>query len=73
MVQWLRLGAFTALAQVQFQVGELRSYKVVWFGHSGKKKKKSELFFLAAALGKWDLSSVTRDQTHTPCLGSEES
>ena len=37
------------------------------------KRKKSELFFLAAAQGKWDLSSITRDQTHTPCLGSEES
>ena len=45
VVQWLRLGAFTALAQVQFQVGELRSYKVVWFGHSGKKKKIRTFFF----------------------------
>jgi len=45
VVQWLRLGAFTALAQVQFQVGELRSYKVVWFGHFGEKKKIRTFFF----------------------------
>ena len=45
MVQWLRLGAFTALAQVQFQVGELRSYKVVWFGHFGEKEKNQNFFF----------------------------
>ena len=41
MVQWLRLSAFTAMAQVQFQAGELRSYKVVWLGHFGKKRKKN--------------------------------
>ena len=45
VVQWLRLGAFTALAQVQFQVGELRSYKVVWFGHFGEKEKNQNFFF----------------------------
>ena len=27
------------------------------------------LFFLAALLGMWDLSSPTRDQTHAPSLG----
>ena len=32
-------------------------------------------FFLgdAASCGMWDLSSPTRDQTHTPCIGSTES
>ena len=36
MVQLLGLGAFTAVAQVQFLVGELRSYKP-----HGKKRKTS--------------------------------
>ena len=38
MVHWLRLGAFTAVAQVQSSVGELRSRKL----HGMAKKKKSE-------------------------------
>ena len=31
------------------------------------------LSFLAAPLGIWDLSSLTRDRTHAPCIGSGES
>ena len=38
MVQWLGLGAFTAVAQVQSLVGELRSCKPC--GATKKKKKK---------------------------------
>ena len=38
MVQWLGLGAFTAVAWVQSLVGELRSYKLC----SAAKKKKKE-------------------------------
>ena len=32
-------------------------------------------FFLLLAIlcSMWDLSAPTRDQTHTPCIGSEES
>ena len=43
--------------------------------------KKSQFFFMKASKillyiylavpgGIWDLSSLTRDQTHTPCIGS---
>ena len=39
MVQWLGLGAFTAVAQVQSLVGELRSHKPC--GAAKKKKKKN--------------------------------
>ena len=28
------------------------------------------IFFLAMLHGMWDLSSLTRDQTHVPCIGS---
>ena len=40
MVQWLRLGAFTEVARVQFLVGELRSHKlcgklVIFSSHLG--------------------------------------
>ena len=28
--------------------------------------------FLAVPRGIWDLSSLTRDQTHAPCIGSTE-
>ena len=38
MVQWLGLGAFTAMAQVQSLVRELRSCKL----HSVAKKKKKK-------------------------------
>ena len=31
------------------------------------------VFSLAVPRGMWDLSSPTRDRTHTPCLGSVES
>ena len=37
MVQWLRLGTFTAVARVQSLVGELRSYKLCGVG-----KKRNE-------------------------------
>ena len=37
VVQWLRLGAFTAVAQVQSLVGELRSHKLC--GMAKKKRK----------------------------------
>ena len=30
-------------------------------------------FFFLVATAMWDLSSLTRDQTHTPCTGSVES
>ena len=30
-------------------------------------------FFLAAQCGMQDLSSLTRDQTHAPCMGNMES
>ena len=30
-------------------------------------------YFLAALCSMWDLSSLTRDQTHAPCSGSTES
>ena len=30
-------------------------------------------FFLAALCSMWDLSSLTRDQTQAPCIGSMES
>ena len=34
---------------------------------------KTILFlFLAALRGMWDLRSLSRDQTHTPCSGSAE-
>ena len=39
MVHWLGPGVFTAVAQVQSLVGELRSYKL----HSATKKKKIHL------------------------------
>ena len=29
-------------------------------------------FFIAALHGMWDLSSLTKDQTHVPCSGSTE-
>ena len=31
------------------------------------------LIFLATPGGMWDLSSLTRDQTSAPCVGSTES
>ena len=34
-------------------------------------KKKFFLIFLAVQHGMWDLSSLTRDQTCTPCTGSQ--
>ena len=42
-VQWLGLGAFTAVAQVQSLVGELRSCKLHGMARPKKKKKKSYL------------------------------
>ena len=39
-VQWLGLGTSTAVAQVQSQVGELRSHKLC-----GAAKKKKKFFF----------------------------
>ena len=30
-------------------------------------------FFFAAPFDLWDLSSLSRDQTHAPCIGSTES
>ena len=41
MVQWLGLGTFTAVAQIQSQVRELRSYKPPC-GVAKKKRKKKE-------------------------------
>ena len=35
--------------------------------------RKTFFFFLAELHGIWNLSSLTRDQTHTPCSGSIES
>ena len=39
MVQWLGLGDFTARAQVQSLVGELRSHKLRGVAKRKKKKK----------------------------------
>ena len=50
MVQWLRLGVFTAMTRVQSLVGELRSHKL----HSQKKKKeekKRNKRFMAWSIG----------------------
>ena len=35
--------------------------------------KTVAFFFLAAQFDMQDLSSLTRDQTHAPCIGSMES
>ena len=49
-VQWLRLSAFTSVAQVQSLVGELRSCK----SHGAAKKKKNDRFvFKACGLLFW--------------------
>ena len=45
-VQWLGLSAFTAMAQVQSLVGELRSHKT----RGSAKKKKSKTWKLYKAL-----------------------
>ena len=37
------------------------------------KAQTLSFYFLAMLLGMWDLSSLTRNQTHTPCSGSTES
>ena len=44
MVQWLGLGAFTAVAQVQSLVGELRSPKPR--GMAKKKKRKERKIYM---------------------------
>ena len=35
--------------------------------------KKIFFNFMATLHGMWDLGSLTRDRTHTPCIGSAES
>ena len=42
-----------------------------FFNHgSAMLSAKKSLFFFSLPLGMWDLSSLTRDQTHAPCIGS---
>ena len=43
MVQWLGLGAFTAVAQIQSLVRELRSHKPRGSAKKKKKKKKEKI------------------------------
>ena len=40
MVQWLQVGTFAAVVQVQFLVRELRILQTVQGSHKKKKKKK---------------------------------
>ena len=57
MVQWLGLGAFTAGAQVQSLIRELRSHKL---GSVAKKKKKKEAKDLNRHLSKDDTQMANK-------------
>ena len=39
----------------------------------GRLIQRASFFFSVVPRGMWDLSSPTRDRTHTPCVGSAES
>ena len=42
-VQWLGLGAFTVMDQIQSLVGELRPHKLSSMAQNGKKKKEEKI------------------------------
>ena len=44
-----------------------------WAAASSPHPLFHDLFFFFVVHDMWDLNSPTRDQTHTPCIGSAES
>ena len=61
------LAYFTLYNGLQFVLKELLKYKDISIFIS------SQISFLTVPHSKWDLSSLTRGQTHAPCSGSMES
>ena len=86
---WLRFIRYRIRVAETFKITVsmiLLKLKLTFFLRKGKKKncspkwcfififlKKDFLKLLAVLHGMWDLSSPTRDQTHTLCSGSIES
>ena len=50
-----------------------RGYGIIFWRRNSAFSLSFSFFFLALPHSIWDLSSPTRDQTHTPCSGSAES
>ena len=83
---WLRVIRYRIRVAETFKITVsmiLLKLKLTFFLRKGKRKtavqnivlffKKDFLKLLAVLHGMWDLSSPTRDQTHTLCSGSIES
>ena len=45
----------------------------LWPAHSSASLSKFSVLFLARSRGMWDLSSLTKDQTHASYVGSTKS
>ena len=56
---------------------ETMHQQIIYLERKGRASEKSEsayfLFFQATLCGLWDLSSLTKDVTCAPCIGSTES
>ena len=57
----------------QIHIDKKHSWKIYILKIKCMLKNSKQIFFSAAPCSMWDLSSLTRDQTHTPCTGSMES